>query len=455
MRCVGKFLVYFLSFLILCSGILFGFEEKIVFPDGTELFVSYENKWDPYKVILLRPAFIKTSVGKLKVPEGGRIHFSGKDFKVLFCDIEPTEIETSLGKLTATSVSFYDLGNIRRLFLYTNHSINVKAGDIEISKSVWFFSDSISVNLVEDTYLNTPVGRLKFSTNGELSLFLDGDVSYGKLSEPQIINTSLGNLKVSEHISFFKDGNIKEVFLAEPQYVNTKFGKLMLSFALRLYNNGLIQECYSYPYEIISTPYGKLKFKEISFFENGNIRLARLESSAIIIPAGKLNVHGWIYFYESGEIEAFLLSTNQAIKTKLGNLVFSGSDPDPCGDSGVWISFYKEGILKSGYLAKTHTIKTKLGVLEAKGFISFYKNGDVREIFVGSQVIKTPLGNIKAIHVEFYKSGALKSILLGEKVKIGQKIFYPEDKIFFSKEGKLIHKAEDDEEYQEYEEDSY
>jgi len=125
---------------------------------------------------------------------------------------EQTEVETSLGKLPAELITFYESGSIKRLFPLNG----------QISG---FWEESDEYNLAQELVINLPFGSLKTKIIG-IWFYENGSIQSLTLwpKETIAINTPIGEQKVRIGISFHPGGSIKSFEPATPIDILTPIG---------------------------------------------------------------------------------------------------------------------------------------------------------------------------------------------------------------------------------------
>ncbi|NTV45141.1 MAG: hypothetical protein HGB11_01130 [Chlorobiales bacterium] len=143
--------------------------------------------------------------------------------------------------------------------------------------------------------------------------------------------------------------------------------------------------------------------------------------------------------FSNGKVDGCLVSMPNLLKTPYGDLVPQYVTEDLGRRSIKPVYFNKDGTLKSIALQMQTPIQTSVGIVPAE-LVTFYKNGKLRRIFpLDGQItgfwtdknefelaeaieIDSPVGKLKAkfIGIQFYESGALKSLTLwpGQKLTI-------------------------------------
>ncbi|NTV98167.1 MAG: hypothetical protein HGA70_03280 [Chlorobiaceae bacterium] len=143
--------------------------------------------------------------------------------------------------------------------------------------------------------------------------------------------------------------------------------------------------------------------------------------------------------FSNKKIDGCLVSRKNVLETPYGNLVPIYEAEDIGRRSIKPVYFYKNGALKSISLQSRTVLDTPLGKLPAE-LVTFYKDGSLKRIFpldgalsgfwswknefeLAEEVeLDTPAGKIRAkiIGIQFYESGALKSLTFwpGQSVTI-------------------------------------
>jgi hypothetical protein len=143
--------------------------------------------------------------------------------------------------------------------------------------------------------------------------------------------------------------------------------------------------------------------------------------------------------YSNGKVDGCLVSIPNVLKTPYGDLVPQYEAEDMGRRTVKPVYFNKDGSLKSIALQAQTQIDTPVGTIPAE-LVTFYKNGKIRRIFpldgkltgfwtgknefaLAEDIeISSPIGKLKSkfIGVQFYESGALKSLTLwpGQKLTV-------------------------------------
>ncbi len=127
---------------------------------------------------------------------------------------EATTIKTTVGDLSAEFITFYQSGQIRRLF-----PLNGKLSG--------YWSEENEYNLANTINITTPIGDIKvkpiyvhFYESGELK-----SITFWP-KERVKINSPIGLVKIKTGISFYKSGKIKSFEPASPIMVKSPIGNL-------------------------------------------------------------------------------------------------------------------------------------------------------------------------------------------------------------------------------------
>lgn len=146
---------------------------------------------------------------------------------------------------------------------------------------------------------------------------------------------------------------------------------------------------------------------------------------------GKLSGVEFRTLYSNGKMDGCLISRHNTLETPYGQMVPQYEAEDMGRRSVKPMYFFKDGSLKSIALQTQTHISTPVGTLPAE-LVTFHKNGTIRRVFpldgklsgfwswqnefalAETITIDSPVGKISAkiINVQFYESGALKSITL-------------------------------------------
>lgn len=146
---------------------------------------------------------------------------------------------------------------------------------------------------------------------------------------------------------------------------------------------------------------------------------------------GKLSGVEFRTLYSNGKMDGCLVSRHNILETPYGQMVPQYEAEDMGRRSVKPMYFFKDGSLKSIALQTQTRITTPVGQLPAE-LVTFHKSGTIRRVFpldgklsgfwswqnefalAETTTIDTPVGSISAkiINIQFYESGALKSITL-------------------------------------------
>lgn len=190
---------------------------------------------------------------------------------------------------------------------------------------------------------------------------------------------------------------------------NTIHGELRGVEFRTLYSNGKTDGCLVKEENILNTPYGDL----IPQFETEDMGRRQLKP---------------FYFYKSGSIKSVPLQSQTLIRTPVG------------GIPAELVTFYESGALKrifpldgklSGFwtaknefaLAEEITVESPLGSLRAKFIaIQFYESGALKSLTLWPGeflTLSTPAGQIRVrTGIAFYENGAIRSLEPAGVVKV-------------------------------------
>ncbi|MEI6758535.1 MAG: hypothetical protein FDX18_10495 [Chlorobium sp.] len=143
--------------------------------------------------------------------------------------------------------------------------------------------------------------------------------------------------------------------------------------------------------------------------------------------------------YSNGKMDGCLVTEPNILKTPYGELIPQYEAEDMGRRSVKPLYFHKDGSLKSIALQSQTMLETSVGIIPAE-LVTFHKNGNIKRVFpldgklsgfwswqneltlAGALTFSSPVGTLtaKVIGLQFYESGALKSITLwpGQSLKI-------------------------------------
>jgi len=182
---------------------------------------------------------------------------------------------------------------------------------------------------------------------------------------------------------------------------NTKYGELKGVEFRTLYSNGKTDGCLVQEENVLSTPYGEL----IPQYEAEDMGRRQLKP---------------FYFYKNGAIKSVPLQTQTLLRTPVG------------GIPAELVTFYESGSVKrvfpldgklSGFwtaknefeLAEEMTVESPIGSLRAKFIaIQFYESGALKSLTLWPGeflTLMTPAGQIRVrTGIAFYEDGAIRSL---------------------------------------------
>lgn len=203
-------------------------------------------------------------------------HPSGKLSRVALHN--QTTVNTPIGKLPAELITFYESGNIKKLFPLNGH----------ISA---YWSEDDEYKLAEEFYFNFSFGSFKAKIIG-IGFYENGSVRSLTLWPNDIItlNTPIGEHKARIGFSLYPDGSLESFEPAVPINVMTPIGTIN---SFDQYANGISGDKNS-----------------ISFYENGSIKSLITSNSKVIatVQDNIAKVHSPIYIGEMYESELFFRS---------------------------------------------------------------------------------------------------------------------------------------------------
>ncbi|TLU51937.1 MAG: hypothetical protein FDX12_03695 [Chlorobium sp.] len=153
--------------------------------------------------------------------------------------------------------------------------------------------------------------------------------------------------------------------------------------------------------------------------------------STFSTPYGDLSGVEFRTLFSNGKMDGCLVTEANSLKTPYGTLVPQYEAEDMGRRSVKPLYFYKDGSLKSVALQSQTMLETSVGSIPAE-LVTFHKNGSLKRIFsldgklsgfwswknefaLASDItFNSPVGTLtaKLIGLQFYESGALKSITL-------------------------------------------
>lgn len=218
------------------------------------------------------------------------------------------------------SVEFYKSGMVKSVALENQQELITPIGDFP-AELITFF-DTGEINRI-------------FPLDGKISGFWSEEDEKG-LNIP--FNFELGFTDFSAMLSsicFYKSGDIRSItlFPAEKISVNTKYGEISVRNGISLYESGELESCEPMLPTLLSTPIGK-----ITAYDN--------EALGINADSGSL------VFDENGELKSLITTVNKiAVQTENGELIMYKPKviPSLCDDNeesvqGLKINFSTNGI---------------------------------------------------------------------------------------------------------------
>ncbi len=153
--------------------------------------------------------------------------------------------------------------------------------------------------------------------------------------------------------------------------------------------------------------------------------------STFSTPYGDLSGVEFRTLFSNGKMDGCLVTEANSLKTPYGTLVPQYEAEDMGRRSVKPLYFYKDGSLKSVALQSQTMLETSVGSIPAE-LVTFHKNGSLKRIFsldgklsgfwswknefarASDITFNSPVGTLtaKLIGLQFYESGALKSITL-------------------------------------------
>jgi len=128
---------------------------------------------------------------------------------------QPTEILTSLGPISAELITFYENGNIKRIFPLNGQlsAFWEESDEYQLATEL-----AIKLNFGE---INSKIIALSFYENGDLK-----DLTFWP-NEKIKLNTPLVRINVRIGVSLYQDGSLKSLEPAFPTKINTPIGALL------------------------------------------------------------------------------------------------------------------------------------------------------------------------------------------------------------------------------------
>lgn len=122
-------------------------------------------------------------------------------------------IKTSIGELKIGNfLSFYKNGQIKSCCIEKNQIAKTKVGEIRLKKGILFFHENGEIKrlwMSVSQEIKTPIGKLKFSSKNSLRFYDNGNLKFGKLAKPYILNMNKTKIKFYDFILFDKKGMLK------------------------------------------------------------------------------------------------------------------------------------------------------------------------------------------------------------------------------------------------------
>lgn len=167
---------------------------------------------------------IKTSVGLLipkydnyetrsKFRNSLEFHKNG-ELKSIYLE-EQKEINSPIGKLKAEMITFYDEGNVHRIFPLYGQISGYWSEEDEYS-----MAENTKLNL-KSVQLDAKISCFCFYPSGKIK-----SITFWR-NERQIVEISYGKIKVHLGISFYEDGNIKTLEPYIPFKISTAIGECL------------------------------------------------------------------------------------------------------------------------------------------------------------------------------------------------------------------------------------
>ncbi|GEM_PF-4759542 len=298
---------------------------------------------DRFYITLAEAAEIKTSAGKLKFTEKIMYNLDGKlisgklekpqkadtpqgkltvtaltfhpDGGVSHCTLTAPEVlDTLWGKMKLTgSVRFSENGKVDSGRCDGIHKISFSFGECWVKDSFYFDHAVMwsTFDLAEDTEISTPFGKLVitkgFGTHPGRSLAWFTPKNNLKLQ------TTYGEFinKSGKSLGLYPDSKLSYFSITEPRIIDTHAGKLKVFGTTHMHNDGKLKSTEIQSPVVIKTPAGNLTAKGfVEFYNNGNVKFASLEKKTMLkTAAGNLAIQGYVDFNEKGSfIEGKLAS---------------------------------------------------------------------------------------------------------------------------------------------------
>jgi hypothetical protein len=127
---------------------------------------------------------------------------------------EPTEVLTKLGSISAEHLTFYEGGNIKRIFPLDG-------------KITAYWSEEDEYNLAQEIELKGSFGTIKKKFLG-LYFYEDGAIKSLTLwmRDSVLVQTSVGPIETRIGLSFYENGEINSLEPKKPTLVDTPIGKI-------------------------------------------------------------------------------------------------------------------------------------------------------------------------------------------------------------------------------------
>jgi antitoxin component YwqK of YwqJK toxin-antitoxin module len=354
-------------------------------------------------------------------------------------------ISTPWGRVSAVgTIYLYPSGAVKQISLGWGESdvveLTTPYGNFFIRDDLTFHPNGqiASVKLKNLTPVSTPVGTvstlsLSFHPGGELqSVFIPS-------WRPALVTLNGSRLQVRDGLTFHPDGKVAEAIFLQPDqaFLETPAGQAAVS-RVKFHENGRF---HSVNFSSEETRILGHRCRSASWYPNGQLAsLELVETVAMETPFGNRRVSGLVEWHENGRPKFFRFEESLPAHnlSQLGRLTLRNATFDDKGaliEAGLekiqpittalgrvetdYIHFFPNGNLRSlslGKNGKEFAIQTPVGVLSAGWFLSFYEDGQLRELSfkpLTVHSVRTPLGTLPCTDsVQFYPSGALSIIHL-------------------------------------------
>lgn len=276
----------------------------------------FKVKGDIHSGSLLKPQKISTPAGKAVI---NRITFNS-DGSIFYCTLaEAAEMDTFWGRLRLTGQTrLSDNGKVADGNLESPQVINFSFGKVKVKGSFYLnYPEKTSFfYLAEDAAIITPFGTLDVTNN--ISIYENGMLAAFTPVNALTLNTSYGqfNPAAGSAIWVHPDGKIASFTISEPRIIDTHAGKLKVKGLTGFYSSGMIKSTTLPDKVSFNTAAGKCTVNEyIEFYPDGKLKFCTLvKSTTLKTPAGALKIRDCVDFHEDGSFKKGKLDAPVKIK---------------------------------------------------------------------------------------------------------------------------------------------